>query len=219
MYIYFNRIRLIHIHRCRLFLTMTLSPTIWPPARPPWLHARPSQAVSPFRCSAARGEDFFPRHSGLLQSGATMTAAGHFGRCCHVALGHRNVVGVVFLSSLLVAGNLPEATGMGEAVEWPRQACGCVSSVLVALVYTLRNCQAPACRYRHSVMDEHFLEFPILWPSGSGDTQVMNGEYQVSGCLVARGPLSPPGSSSKSGAVTLTGRRALCRRPSFTRGS
>ena len=44
MYIYFNGIRLIHIHRCRLFLTMTLSPTIWPPARPPWLHAGPSQA-------------------------------------------------------------------------------------------------------------------------------------------------------------------------------
>lgn len=36
-----------------------------------------------------------------------------------------------------------------------------------------------------SVMVEHLLGFPVLWPSGSDNTQFMNGKCPVSGHLVA----------------------------------
>lgn len=50
---------------------------------------------------------------------------------------------------------------------------------------TFRTCQALTFMDHLSVMVEHLLGFPVLWPSGSDDTQSVNGECPVSGHLVA----------------------------------
>lgn len=68
-----------------------------------------------------------------------------------------------------------------------------------------------------SVIVEHSLELPILWPSGSDHTQFMNGRDQVSGHRVSCGPLSPPGPRGKLGIATLKRRGVICWRPSFAR--
>lgn len=58
-------------------------------------------------------------------------------------------------------------------------------------------------------MVEHFLEFPIKWPSGLDNTQFMNMKYQVPGQLVAHGQLFTPGSRDKPGAITLKKRKVI----------
>lgn len=70
-----------------------------------------------------------------------------------------------------------------------------------------------------SVIVAHLLEFPILWPSGSDNTQFTNGTYLVSGHLVSHGQLSPPEPSDKPGVATLKKRRIICWRPGFAHKS
>lgn len=91
-----------------------------------------------------------------------------------------------------------------------------MNNLPLSLIFAFRNHQTLTCIDHLSVRVEHFLEFPILWPSGSDNTQVMNGKYPVSGHLESHCQLSPPGASGKPGAVTLKRKKVICWKPGFT---
>lgn len=168
---------------------------LWPYVQPlatPWIDSGSYSRPSPLTGKVLpAGRIPFPRCPGWQW----LTAL--FGLVLAYGTGPLTLAGTATFSHQLAIGNLPWGHACRRRLPvWPGQACWGVSAFLLGLICAFRNGQASTCMSHLSVMVEHFLKFPVLWPSRPDSISSWTASIR---CLVDSGlwsVLPPPTRSS-----------------------